>query len=257
MKNIFYFWEKIKGFDVRVLNEREVKASAGILFFFAMIAFMNAWLTGNFYITKIFVIAFLIDFFIRIFINPKYSPSLLLGRIFVRNQKPEYVGAPQKRFAWAIGFALAIIMFFLAIINNVIGPINLFVCLTCLTLLFFETAFGICLGCKVYNLFNSKKAKLCPGGTCEVYKKQETQKINLIQILIVLLFIVWIIFLVKANIIPHNILTKNESNIKYTNEWTVNEEQNSTGIDNDCEVPDWAIKMGHEELYKLHHGCNQ
>lgn len=257
MKNIFYFWEKIKGFDVRVLNEREVKASAGILFFFAMIAFMNAWLTGNFYITKIFVIAFLIDFFIRIFINPKYSPSLLLGRIFVRNQQPEYVGAPQKRFAWAIGFALAITMFFLAIINNVIGPINLLVCLTCLTLLFFETAFGICLGCKVYNLFNSKKAKLCPGGTCEVSKKEEIQKINFTQIVIVLLFIVWIIFLVKANIIPHNILTKNESNIKYTNEWTVNKEPISTGINNNCEVPDWAIKMGHEELYKLHHGCNQ
>jgi len=47
---------------VRVLNEREVRAGAVILFFFALIAFMNAWLTGNFYITKVFVIAFLIFF---------------------------------------------------------------------------------------------------------------------------------------------------------------------------------------------------
>lgn len=137
MKNIFYFGEKIKGFDIRVLNEREVRASAGILFFFAMIAFMNAWLTGNFYITKIFVVSFLVDFFIRIFINPKYSPSLLFGRFFVINQKPEYVGAAQKRFAWGIGFILAITMFFLVVINNVIGPINLFICLSCLILLFF------------------------------------------------------------------------------------------------------------------------
>ena len=61
-EKIFEFWEKIKGFDVRVLNEREVRAGAVILFFFALIAFMNAWLTGNFYITKVFVIAFLIFF---------------------------------------------------------------------------------------------------------------------------------------------------------------------------------------------------
>ena len=23
----------------------------------------------------------------------------------------------------------------------------------------------------------------------------------------------------------------------------------------DCDVPEWAIKIGHEEQYKLHHGC--
>jgi hypothetical protein len=100
MKNkIFSFGEKVEGFDVKVLNEREVRASAGILFFFAMISFMNALLLGNFYMTKIFVIIFMVDFFIRIFINPKFSPSLILGRFFVKNQKPEYVGAPQKKFA--------------------------------------------------------------------------------------------------------------------------------------------------------------
>ena len=38
-------------------------------------------------------------------------------------------------------------MLFLVVINNVIGPINLIICSTCL-LLFFEAAFGICLACK-------------------------------------------------------------------------------------------------------------
>ena len=189
IKNIFYFGEKIKEFDVRVLNEREVRASAGILFCFAMIAFMNAWLIGNFNILKIFIITFLIDFFIRIFINPKYSPSIILGRIMVRNQKPEYVGAPQKRFAWGIGFILAITMFFIVVVNNILGPINLFICLACLILLFFETAFGICIGCIVYNLFNKERAKLCPGGICEIKKKEPIQKINFAQIVIVILFI--------------------------------------------------------------------
>ena len=59
-------------------------------------------------------------------------------------------------------------MLYLVVINNIIGPVNLIVCASCLVLLFFESAFGICLGCKVWNLFNKDKAQLCPGGACEV-----------------------------------------------------------------------------------------
>ena len=168
MNRVLYFGEAVDGYDVPVLNEREVRASAGILFLFAMIAFMNAWLTGSFYLTRVFVIAFLIDFSIRIFVNPKYSPTMILGRFFVRNQQEEYVGAPQKRFAWSIGLILAVTMFYLIVLNNVIGPFNLLICSTCLVLLFFESAFGICIACKVYNLAFKEKAKLCPGNTCEV-----------------------------------------------------------------------------------------
>ena len=65
MKKYLYFGEKIDGYEVRVLNEREVRAAAGILFFFAMITFLNSWLTGNFNPTKFFVVVFLIDFFIN------------------------------------------------------------------------------------------------------------------------------------------------------------------------------------------------
>src|ERR1039457_229374 len=168
MSNIFEFGEQFDGYGVRVLNERAVRASAGILFFLAIISFMNAWLTGNFQPARVFVVGFLIDFTIRIFINPRYAPSLILGQWIVRKQHPEYVGAPQKRFAWAIGFVLALTMWYLVVLNNVIGPINLIVCTLCLILLFFETAFGICIGCKLYNVFNTEKAQLCPGGVCEV-----------------------------------------------------------------------------------------
>jgi hypothetical protein len=255
MKKIFYFGEKIKEFDIRVLNEREVRASAGILFLFAIIAFMNAWLLGNFNIIKIFVITFLVDFFIRIFINPKYSPSLIIGRFIVMNQKPEYVGAAQKRFAWVIGFILATTMFFLVIINNIIGPINLFICLACLIFLFFETSFGICLGCMVYNLFNKEKAKLCPGGVCEVRKKENIQKISVIQVIITSLFVILIIYIAFSGMLEQN-------KIIYTNVNNANNDQNfenqyllNNMSNDDCEVPGWAIEIGHEEQYKLHHGC--
>jgi len=73
-------------------------------------------------------------------------------------------------------------MFFFVVVNNIIGPINLFICLSCLTILFFESVFGICIGCKIYNFFNKEKAKFCPGGVCTVKTKEEIQKINFLQI---------------------------------------------------------------------------
>ena len=94
MSTIFGFGESVEGFDVPVMNEREVRAAAGILFVFAMMTFANAWFMGNFRPTKIFVIAFLIDFTIRIFINPKYSPSMIVGRFAVRKQVPEWMANP-------------------------------------------------------------------------------------------------------------------------------------------------------------------
>lgn len=201
MNKYLYFGEKLEEYSVRVLNEREVRAGAGILFFFAMIAFSSAWFTGNFYWTKIFVVAFMIDFFLRIFINPKYSPSLILGRFVVNNQKPEYVGAPQKRFSWSVGLALAVTMFFLMVVNNIVGPINLVICLTCLMLLFFESAFGICIGCKMYNLINKEKAQLCPGGTCELHKREDIQRISFAQAMIFIIFIAVVIAIPATGLI--------------------------------------------------------
>jgi hypothetical protein len=110
MNKTFQFGQNHPDYAVPVLNERAVRASAGILFFMGLIAFMNAWLVGNFQPTRVFVLLFLMDFGIRIFINPQYAPSLIVGPWFVRKQQLEYVGAPQKRFAWAIGFGLALVM---------------------------------------------------------------------------------------------------------------------------------------------------
>ncbi len=244
MSKLFGFGETVEGYAVPVLNEREVRASAGILFFFAMVSFMNAWMLGDFRLTRIFVVAFLVDFTIRIFINPRFAPSLIIGRFAVRKQLPEYVGAPQKRFAWAIGFALALAMLFLIVIYNVIGPINLLVCAACLTLMFFESAFGICLGCKVYNRFNKEQAQLCPGGSCEVPVRQEIQKIGLAQTLIVIAFLAMIVF------VSRNISTSVEAptllNVAPASE---------SGTGGECTPPDWAVAMGHADKWKLHHNC--
>ncbi len=168
MSRFFQFGENMEGYPVRVLNERSVRAAAGLLLVGAFISFSNAMLLGNFQPTRLFVMVFMLDMAIRVFVNPLYAPSMIVGGWVVRHQTPDWVGAPQKRFAWGIGLALGLVMFWTMGINQVVGPINMLVCGTCLTLMFFESAFGICLGCKVYNLFNKEKAQLCPGGVCEV-----------------------------------------------------------------------------------------
>jgi len=189
MHKIFQFGEKVAGFSVPVLNEREARASAGILFFFSIISLLNVMLLGNFVFIKIFIVAFSIEFLIRVFINPKYAPVMILGRFFVSGQSPEYTGAPQKRFAWSLGLGLAFVMLFSLVFGLFSVVFSCIICFICVFLLFFETSFGICVGCRLYNLFNKNKAELCPGGICEVKKKEDIQKINYVQIIVLIVFI--------------------------------------------------------------------
>ena len=167
MDKLFQFGETVEGYPVRVVNERTVRAAAGLLFFPAVVSFMNALLTANYQPTRLFVIVFLIDMALRM-LNPRWAPSMIVGGWIVRNQTPEWVGAPQKRFAWGLGLLLGLTMLYLMVFNRYMGPLNMLICGSCLLLMFFETAFGICLGCKLYNLFHKEQAQLCPGGVCEV-----------------------------------------------------------------------------------------
>lgn len=232
-------------YGVPVLNERAVRAAAGILFFFAMVSFMNAWLTGNFAPTRVFVVAFLIDFTIRLFVNPHYAPSLVIGQWLVRRQQPEWTGAPQKRFAWAIGLGMALAMLYLVVIQGVIGPINLLVCGLCLLLLFFESAFGICIGCWLYNRLRPDQAQLCPGGACD-YTPDSKEPLKLSQLLVVLAFAVVMVFLVPG-------LAGKEGAAGLTSE------RMAAPLDpaeaGRCKVPDFAKAIGHEEKWKLHNNC--
>jgi hypothetical protein len=195
MKKIFQFGEDVEGYNIRVLNEREIRAAAGIMFLAAFISWMFILFQENFVPLKYVITLFLVDFVIRVFINPKYSPFLIFGRWVVRNQTPEYVGAAQKKFAWVIGVVLVSTMFVHFIIINAYSPIASITCLTCLIFLFFESVFGICLGCKFYPLFFKEKAQYCPGEVCEVKSKQDIQKISKVQSFILFVFIVLIFVL--------------------------------------------------------------
>ena len=107
MKKIVNFGEEVEGYAIPVLNEREIRAAAGILFLATFTSLMFILFNGNFVPIKYIITIFLADFIIRVFINPKYSPTLIFARLIVRNQTPEYVGAAQKKFAWIIGDVLS------------------------------------------------------------------------------------------------------------------------------------------------------
>ncbi len=196
MKKIIKFGEDVEGYTIPVLNEREIRAAAGILFLLMFTAILTVVLNNNFTLLKYAIVIFLTDIVIRVLINPRFAPTLILGRLIVRNQVPEYVGAQQKKFAWIIGIILGVIMLILQVIVNAYSPITGIICLICLIFLFFESAFGICLGCKFYPLFHKEKPQLCPGEVCDVKSKQDIQKTSWIQIFIVLGFIAYIVLTV-------------------------------------------------------------
>lgn len=192
MNRTIQFGEDVAGYDIRVLNEREIRAAAGILFLATFISLMLILFQGNFLPVKYVVTIFLADFIIRVIVNPRFAPTLILARLIVGRQVPEYVGAPQKRFAWIIGVVLSATMFVFLVVVNAYSPITGITCLICLVFLFFESAFGICLGCKFYPLFFKEKVRLCPGEVCDVRAKQDIQKTSGSQLLAVLGFAVFI-----------------------------------------------------------------
>jgi hypothetical protein len=258
MQNFFEFGEQVDGFPVRVVNERAVRAAAGLLFVPAFISFMNAVLLGNFQPTRLFVVVFMLDMAIRLFINPRWAPSLILGQWFVRRQQAEWVGAAQKRFAWGLGLLLGAGMFWLMVLNQVVGPINMLVCGTCLLLMFFESAFGICLGCKLYNIFNRDKAQLCPGGVCEAPAGAGSGSglgLGAGQLVVLLAF---------AGVIglTGRWVSQTAGPVRIYGE--VNHPQvirpDSAGTDPAeiarCRVPDFAKAIGHDATWKLHNNCN-
>lgn len=193
MSKIIQFGEDVEGFQVRVLNEREVRAAAGIMFFFALLSLLFILFKGQFLMAKFVIYLFFVDFLIRVLINPRYSPTLIIGRIIVGNQTPEYVGAPQKRFSWFIGLGLSSILFGLMVVYNTWSIFTGLSCLVCLIFLFFESVFGICLGCLVFNVFFKEQAKLCPGNVCAPQDREPIQKVSGAQWLLALGFVAFVV----------------------------------------------------------------
>lgn len=273
---LFQFGEEIDGYPVRVLNERAVRAAAGLLLLGAMVSFGNAMLLGNFQPTRLFVLIFLMDMGIRVFVNPLYAPSMIVGGWVVRHQTPDWSGAPQKRFAWVLGLLLGLVMAWTMVLHQMVGPINMLVCATCLTLMFFETAFGICLGCKLYNLLSKNKAQLCPGGVCDVPLHREPRPWQWGKAVLMLVFAgyvglasQWVRSTAPVGLRGFDdMATLEDMGVQGAGQrGAVSGESPATEPATEpvavpaeadaqrCQVPEFAKALGHEQMWKQHHHC--
>jgi len=156
-----------------VVNERAVRATAGLMLVTATIAVMLAFFNQMFLPLKVVTTLFFLDFTVRVFTGlTPLSPFGLLGTLLVRNQKPEWVGATQKRFAWSLGIIMAFSMMIITNLN-IRTALPTSICTVCIALMWMETALGYCVGCKIYSLFTrngwikpTQHAPACPGGVC-------------------------------------------------------------------------------------------
>ena len=162
----------------RILDERVVRGSAGLMLFIGIIAAINGFILRN-YVVLPYLSGFLaVNFLVGIFVSSKVAPTMALSKLLVRKQSPLPIGAIQKKFAWSLGLVLTTAIFGLSLllVNDAswFEPVCM-LCLICLLFLFLETAFGICVGCKLY--FLAVKLKLlkpepvtpnCMGDSCKV-----------------------------------------------------------------------------------------
>jgi hypothetical protein len=183
------FGEDVPGFEIPVLNEREIRAAAGLFFVVMFAAIQRVVYTWDFTLLRYAATFFLADFAVRLFIGTRWAPSLILARLIVHRQTPEYVGAAQKRFAWTIGLVLGVVMFVTLNVLNLHGPFTGLICFACLVFLLFESAFGICLGCVAYKWFYKKEARYCPGEVCEVKDRQPIQRTSRAQLAALVVFL--------------------------------------------------------------------
>ena len=186
------YGEKVPGYDVTVINEREARAAAGILFMLGMIVIFVGIGYNHIIVARVYLAFLFIDFSARV-ISPKYSPSMLLGKFVVRNQKVEYVGRLQKRFAWTLGWFISLPMLYWFVLHWDITFYKVMICVLCLTLMFLETAFGVCVGCMIYKAIIKDDPQHCPGGVCEIQKREPIQTFNPIQKIIASLAIIGLV----------------------------------------------------------------
>ena len=165
MSLLFNFGESVDGFDYKVINERDARASAGIMFLLGLLSLFSVYLLRTLLWAELFSITFIFEFFVRTVISPKYAPYMLLGGLIVSNQEPEWVDAKPKQFAWILGMILGVIMTYY-IVFDLVSWSRFYICIVCLILMFLESVFGICLGCLLYQKLNIG-VQNCPGGICD------------------------------------------------------------------------------------------
>lgn len=163
-----------------VFNENEVRVAAGVTLVIGATAFGYAYFDQQYLPLQVASMFFLVEFVLRATLGIRYSPVGVVARWLTRNQEPEWVSAKPKRFAWMLGIAMAGAMVIITT-AGIRGWLPRSLCLTCLTLMWMESALGVCLGCKIYawllrHGYKSRDAEIevCAGGVCALPPRPRT-----------------------------------------------------------------------------------
>jgi len=173
------FGQQIPGLAARgtkpraaVLNENEVRAAAGLTMAIGAVAFGYAYFAKQYVPLQVVATLFFVEFLIRVTAGIRYSPIGVVARAMTFQQPPQWVSAKPKRFAWSLGLVMT---FAMTIITDtgIRGMLPRTICLTCLTLMWLESALGVCLGCRIHALMVRQgwramdpAIEVCADGAC-------------------------------------------------------------------------------------------
>jgi hypothetical protein len=134
-----------------VFNEVEVRAAAGLTMVAGAVAFGYAYFDKQYVPLQVIATLFSVEFVVRVTAGLRYSPFGVLAHAMTSHRRPDWVAARPKRFAWSLGLAMALAM---TVITNsgIRGYLPRTMCLICLTLMWMESALGLCVGCKLHAL---------------------------------------------------------------------------------------------------------
>lgn len=158
----------VPGYAVPVVNEHQVRAGAALLLVGGAIAYGFSLANWNPALMKPFGFIFMWDMLARTSLGERLSPSLLIGGWLVRHKEPYWVGAKAKTFAWYLGLGMALAACFTMGWLAAPAWVTLAICGVCITVLFLEAAFGICVGCRLQAILSNDPPEHCPGGTCPI-----------------------------------------------------------------------------------------
>ncbi|MGA8245604.1 MAG: DUF4395 domain-containing protein [Nocardioides sp.] len=157
-----------------VVNEHVVRAAAGTTMALGAVAFAYAYFEHSYWGLQVVSSFFFVEFLVRVSAGISRSPVGLAAGWMTRRQPPDWVSAKPKRFAWSLGLAMAGAM---TVITNVgiRGWLPRSICLICLTLMWLESAVGLCLGCEIHGQLvrrgwarQDEAFEICAHGACDV-----------------------------------------------------------------------------------------
>jgi hypothetical protein len=157
-----------------VVNERAVRAAAGIVMALATVGISIAFFDHNSTPIRVISVVVAVDLALRQVAGlTPLSPIGTLATFLVRKQTPEWVGVTQKRFAWALACGMATLI---AVLTNsgVHGWGVQLIGLALICLLWLESVVGFCVGCFIYSrlikagVVHPEDAPACGGNSCQI-----------------------------------------------------------------------------------------